>query len=71
MRGEGESREGREQICPCTTCSLHACSFTLRLSFSYIHSAVEASFDIKKACGKPYSADLDDHTVILGDKIGS
>ncbi len=47
--GEGESREGGEQICPCTRCSLYAGSFTLRLSFSHLRSAVEASFDIKKA----------------------
>jgi hypothetical protein len=53
--GEGEGSEGRDQICPCTRCSLHACSFTLCLSFSYLRSAVEASFDIKKACGKPYT----------------
>jgi hypothetical protein len=46
--GEGEGREGRDQICPCTKCSLHACSFTLCLSFSYLRSAVAASFDIKK-----------------------
>ncbi len=29
--------------------------FTLCFSFSYLRSAVEASFDYKKACGKPYS----------------
>ena len=46
--GEGKGREGRDQICPCTKCSLHACSFTLCLSFSYLRSAVAASFDIKK-----------------------
>ncbi len=46
--GEGEGREKREQIRPCTKCSLHACSFTLCLSFSYLRSAVTASFDIKK-----------------------
>ncbi len=46
--GEGEGREKREQIRPCTKCSLHACSFTLCLSFSYLRSAVAASFDIKK-----------------------
>jgi hypothetical protein len=48
VRGEGEGREKREQIRPCTKCSLHACSFTLCLSFSYLRSAVAASFDIKK-----------------------
>jgi hypothetical protein len=52
---EGEGREGREQIRPCTKCSLHACSFILCLSFSYLRSAVEASFNIKKACRKPFS----------------
>jgi hypothetical protein len=45
--GKGE----REQNRPCTRCSLHACSFTLCLSFAYLRSAVEASFDTKKACG--------------------
>jgi hypothetical protein len=44
----GEGRERWEQIRPCTKCSLHACSFTLCLSFSYLRSAVTASFDIKK-----------------------
>ena len=48
VRGEGEGREKREQIRPCTRCSLHACSFTLCLSFSSLRSAVTASFDIKK-----------------------
>ncbi len=47
VRG-GEGREKREQIRPCTKCSLHACSFTLCLSFSYLRPAVTASFDIKK-----------------------
>jgi hypothetical protein len=46
--GEGEGREKREQIRPCTKCSLHACSFTLCLSFLFLRSAVTASFDIKK-----------------------
>jgi hypothetical protein len=49
--GEGEGREGRDQICPCTRCSLYACSFTLCLSFSYLRSAVAASLDIKKFLG--------------------
>jgi hypothetical protein len=53
--GGGGEGEEREQIRPCTGCSLHACSFTPRLSFSYLRSAVEASFDTKKACGKPYT----------------
>ncbi len=48
VRGEGEGREKREQICPCTKCSLHAYTFTLCLSFSYLRSAATASFDIKK-----------------------
>jgi hypothetical protein len=30
---------------------LHACSFTLCLSFSYLRSAVAASFDIKSSTG--------------------
>ncbi len=47
-RGEGEGREKREQIHSCTKCSLHACSFTLCLSFSYLRFAVAASFDMKK-----------------------
>jgi len=47
-RGEGEGREGKDQICPCTKCSLYACSFILCLPFSYLRSAVAASFDIKK-----------------------
>ena len=51
VRGEGEGREKREQIRPCTKCSLHACSFTLCLSFSYLRSAVATSFDIKKIHG--------------------
>jgi hypothetical protein len=55
VRGEGEGREGREQICPCTRCSLHACSFTLCLSFSYLRSAVAASLDIKKFLGNATS----------------
>jgi hypothetical protein len=52
---DGGRGGGREQIRPCTRCSLHAFSLTLCLSFSYLHSAVEASFDTKKACGKPYT----------------
>ncbi len=46
--GEGEGRERWEQIRPCNKCSLHACSFTLCLSFSDLRSAAAASFDIKK-----------------------
>ncbi len=53
--GEGGGRGEREQTRPCTRCSLHECSFTLCLSFSYLRSAVEASFDTRKACGKPYT----------------
>jgi len=49
--GEGEGGEGREQICPCTKCSLHACSFTLCLSFAYLRSAVAASLNTKKFLG--------------------
>jgi hypothetical protein len=37
-----------------TVCTPHVCSPLSRSSFSLLHSAVEASFDIKKACGKPY-----------------
>ncbi len=50
--GEG----GRGKIRPCTRCSLLTFSFTLCLSFSYLHSAAEASFDTKKAYGKPYTS---------------
>ncbi len=42
--GEGEGREKRERTRPWTKCSLHA----LCLSFSYLRSAVTASFNIKK-----------------------
>ncbi len=51
---EGEGREKREQICPCTKCSLHACSFTLCLSFSYLRSAV-AAFRYKKVPQELYN----------------
>ncbi len=49
---EGGVRGKGKQIRPCTRCSLHAFSFTLCLSFSYPRSAVQASFDTKKACRK-------------------
>ncbi len=55
MGGEGG---GREQIRLCTRCSLHAFSLTLCLSFSYLFSAVEASFNTKKARGKPYTGGI-------------
>ncbi len=48
---EGGGRGKREQIRPCTRCSLHAYSLTLCLSFSYLRSAVEASFDTKRLVG--------------------
>jgi hypothetical protein len=51
----GEKRGEREQIRPCTRCSLPTFSFALCLSFSYLRSAVEASFDTRKAHGKPYT----------------
>ncbi len=57
-RGGGE----REQTSPCTRCSLHACSFTLCLSFTYLRSAVEASFDTKRlvgSCTLPLSGKAD------------
>ncbi len=38
-----------------TICTPHVCSPLSRSSFSFLHSAVKASFDIKKAYGKPYS----------------
>jgi hypothetical protein len=37
-----------------TVCTPHICSPLSRSSFSFLHSVVKASFDIKKACGKPY-----------------
>ncbi len=37
-----------------TVCTPHVCSPLSRSSFSFLHPAVKASFDIKKACGKPY-----------------
>ncbi len=37
---------------PCNCGLIHA--FYLSVSFSYLHSAVGVSFDIKKACRKPY-----------------
>ncbi len=39
---------------PCTRCSLLTSNPALCLSFSCLHPAVGVSFDIKKACGKPY-----------------
>jgi hypothetical protein len=54
--GECAGGEGvRGQIRPCTRCSLPTSSLTLCLSFSYLRSAVEASFDTRKAFGKPYT----------------
>jgi hypothetical protein len=45
----GGGRERRERIRPCSKWSLHAFTFTLRLSFSYLRSAATASFDIKRS----------------------
>ncbi len=38
-----------------TVCTPHVCSPLSRSSFSFLHYAVKASFDIKKAYGKQYS----------------
>ncbi len=38
-----------------TVCTPHVCSPLSHPSFSFLHSAVEDSFDIKKACEKPYN----------------
>ncbi len=70
--GEGRGGKGeREQTRPCTRCSLHACSLTLCLSFSCLRSAVEASFDTRKAHGKPYSREITvivETNVMIGNK---
>ena len=55
VRGGG-GRERREQIRPCSKCSLHAFTFTLRLSFSYLRSAATASFDIRKVPQELYTS---------------
>jgi hypothetical protein len=54
-QGAGWKGGGGGRTRPGTRCSLLTSSLTLRLSFSYLHSAVGASFDTKKAYGKPYS----------------
>jgi hypothetical protein len=46
-----------------TVCTPHICSPLSRPSFSFLHSAVEASFDIKKACEKPHKR-LDFYSVL-------
>jgi hypothetical protein len=53
--GRGRAGRSENKYRPCTKCSLHACSFTLCLSFSYLRSAVAASFDIKKFHGNATS----------------
>jgi hypothetical protein len=67
--GEGGGKGEREQTRPCTRCSLHACSLTLCLSFSCLRSAVEASFDTRKAHGKPYTSFLSDRKVWPSKKV--
>jgi len=47
VRGGGRAGKGRE-IVLVLDAACYACSLTLRLSFSYLRSAVTASFDIKK-----------------------
>ncbi len=42
----------RSSLRPCNCGLIHA--YYLSVSFSYLHSAVGVSFDIKKACRKPY-----------------
>jgi hypothetical protein len=37
-----------------TVCTPRICSPLSHPSFSFLHSTVEASFDIKKACVKPH-----------------
>ncbi len=53
--GAGKGGGWRGEIRPCTRCSLLTSNPALCLSFSYLHPAVGVSFDIKKACGKPYT----------------
>ncbi len=46
--GEGGAGRGENKFVLVLDAACYACSFTLCLSFSYLHSAVAASFDIKK-----------------------
>jgi hypothetical protein len=48
--GEGEIGGGLANVC-----TPHICNPLSHSPFSFLHSAVEASFDIKKACAKPHT----------------
>jgi hypothetical protein len=48
VRGRGRAGRGENKFVLVLDAACYACSFTLCLSFSYLRSAVAASFDIKK-----------------------
>ncbi len=50
--GGGGAGWGERKFVLALDAACYACSSALCLSFSYLRSAVEASFDIKKACGE-------------------
>jgi hypothetical protein len=66
MGGGGHGLISATQLaCPVTRSSLRPCNcglihvYYLSVSFSYLRSAAGVSFDIKKACRKPYTSVVD------------